>query len=366
MAYSEIDIIVPCVRPEELNLQHLANLKVPDNVSVKFYVVIDRPDFDVSKIIAPENISVHIFQNHENMGASEARNTGLEMGHGNLVLFLDDDVVPNEDILLEYVNAVEDNPESPGFVGLTEFPKPRNRFTAGVRSSDILTFFTIANTRETVSWGTTSNLMLRRSSIGKVRFDRTYPKSGGGEDIDFCLTVLSDSGAKFVTVPSAVVRHDWWHDGKRHYRRFFRWAFGDGQLPSRFPELRYRNFPNYPEFLSTGLLSLTVLAFFGLVNIYSFAYFIALSLMMDIFTEIGRVKRLRPRTKVRDAIEGGVVRLSNELGRLWGNIVRGRALSITERFDYFTTKESITFERRVAGVKFILFVISFFFAVYAL
>ena len=55
-----------------------------------------------------------------------------------------------------------------------------------------------------VSWGTTSNLMVRRSAAGDVRFSAAFPKHGGGEDVDFCLRMAANVVRRFRTVPGAA------------------------------------------------------------------------------------------------------------------------------------------------------------------
>lgn len=62
------------------------------------------------------------------------------------------------------------------------------------------------------------------------------------------------------------------------------------------------------------------------------------------------------------AVEADLVRLSNDLGRILGNARRGHLLGLTERFDYFVTGESLSYERRVTKLKLTLFVIAAFVA----
>ena len=78
-------------------------------------------------------------------------------------------------------------------------------------------------------WGVTANLLIRRSS---VRFSSLYPKTGGGEDIAFCLDTLASgvtTGA-IVAAPALCASHPWWDDGRFTSLRFWRWACGDGIL----------------------------------------------------------------------------------------------------------------------------------------
>lgn len=352
-----VDIVVPSMRPHSIDFTSLINIKTPEGVLIHYIFVIDKPGFNASVDFpllheCPEKVTVVV--NQQNIGAAASRNAGLDLSKGDYVLFLDDDVIPDENLLIWYVRAIDKHPEDWGFVGVTKFPQPMNTFTAGVLESDILTFFGISLTRERLSWGTTSNIMLKRSVLKEIRFSVEFPKGGGGEDIDFCLRAMGTVSTLMVAVPEAEVTHHWWNYGKRSYRRFFRWAFGDSILPSIHKEFRYLNFPNLVETWFVMVPLLAMLAIAGLCSNQDVALFFVLSFSADSIFEIARVKILKPRSSLISAFESALVRLSNDAGRFAGNIVRGRLLFIGERFDYFTTGESKKFERKMAAVKFTL------------
>ena len=50
------------------------------------------------------------------------------------------------------------------------------------------------------------HLLSRLTSDLRGRFSELYPKTGGGEDADFCLK----SGARLISVPSATCHHPLW------------------------------------------------------------------------------------------------------------------------------------------------------------
>ncbi len=361
-----IDIIIPCARPSGISIQSLITMKIPAGVLVRFILVIDSRE-----AVLPGSFErlkncgspVTIFLNPANIGAAATRNVGLELSRADYVLFLDDDVVPDEDLLIHYARAIHSNSKAWGFVGVTEFPSPVNRFTAGVIESDILTFFGIAQTRARLSWGTTSNMLLKRSSLDGIRFSDEFPKQGGGEDIDFCLRSMKKHSVSMVAVPDALVIHDWWNSGKRSYRRFFRWAFGDSALPSLHEEFKYRNFPNLME---TWLILVPLLLLLSNVNMVSHSgavLFLLLSFAANFVSELVRINMIRPTCSLSIAFESSLIRLFNDAGRLVGNIRRGRLSFIGERFDYFTTGESVMFERKMSATSFVFFCIVAIFSV---
>lgn len=120
----------------------------------------------------PDNGNVTVMQNGKNLGAHASRNRGLEAGSGTYVLFLDDDIEPSSRLLEAYKEAIATHPDSVGFVGVASFPQPINSFTRGVVASDILTFWDIARTHESLAWGVTANLMVKREAVGDIRFSQ--------------------------------------------------------------------------------------------------------------------------------------------------------------------------------------------------
>ena len=200
-----VDIVVPSMRPHSIDFTSLINIKTPEGVLIHYIFVIDKPGFNASVDFpllheCPEKVTVVV--NQQNIGAAASRNAGLDLSKGDYVLFLDDDVIPDENLLIWYVRAIDKHPEDWGFVGVTKFPQPMNTFTAGVLESDILTFFGISLTRERLSWGTTSNIMLKRSVLKEIRFSVEFPK--GGEVIE-SLTDKKEPSSDDVSCESSRI-----------------------------------------------------------------------------------------------------------------------------------------------------------------
>ncbi len=103
--------------------------------------------------------------------------------------------------------------------------------------------------------------MVKREAVGDIRFSDSFPKNGGGEDVDFCLRIVERSQKWFASVPEARIVHPWWDKGSHQYRRFARWAYGDSTLPSLHPSYEFRNAPNLIE---TGFILLIISILFFL------------------------------------------------------------------------------------------------------
>jgi glycosyltransferase involved in cell wall biosynthesis len=357
-----IDIVIPSVRPRSELVTSLTTLRHPIDVAARFIIVVDRPgrDADAVRRAADRAENIVVIVNDFTRGASASRNRGIEAGTADYIVFLDDDVEPHEDLLVAYASAIRsDTKDHPGFVGSVTFPAPSTSFARGVFYSGVLTFFGLATQQRQMAWGVTANLCLRRRSLGRNRFSAQFPRRGGGEDIDLCLRVMKDSGGRaFLSVPGAMVRHPWWGDGHRGYRRFIRWAFGDSRLPALHPEARFINWPTMWE---TWLM---LILFWSLVPSASSIVVVGVvcSVASEFVVDYAKLRRRGLVPSFLDAAESVLIRLSIDLGRILGNASRFRPSGFLEHFDFFYTGEHISYERRVAAIKTAIVLVTMVFA----
>lgn len=254
-----LDVVIPCYRVKLDFLTPILELSPSATCTVMFIIIIDNPDSpDIGELEHryAHRPDVRIRVNKENLGASASRNRGLSESAAEYVHFLDDDVSPNPDLLVEAERIIRAHSDAAGFVGNSLFPRAVNAFTTSVHLAGVTYFWDIARKIEDdVPWGVTANLIARRDINDGVIFELCYPKTGGGEDIDFCRqkreASLQRGGKGFVAAPNVQVTHPWWNDGKRSYWRFYMWSVGDGALIKRYPGLSYRDFaPNSAELFS--------------------------------------------------------------------------------------------------------------------
>jgi|TARA_B110000263_G_scaffold249341_1_gene266653 GT2 family glycosyltransferase len=349
-----LDIIVPSYRADLEVLSSIINLNVPDRIIRKLIIIFDNPNQEISVEMSNFlRLSDVIFvQNKENLGASKSRNVGINTSKSDWILFLDDDIQPSTDLLDVYLESISKHgDEVPGFVGVTMFPPPMNNFTKGIIASQILTFFDLAKKVEQMPWGITANLLVNRDAIGDIRFSDIFPKAGGGEDIDFCLEVCKSHGSQFSSESRAIVTHPWWFDGKRSYKRFFRWAYGDSRLPSLHNEHKYRNLPNSAESLFLLLLTFVLLFSFSISIVNQLPIIVIAIFLGDWITEYLKISFNSRNYNPIIAIESSLIRFSNDLGRLIASIESLNFLRITQRFDYAATGKWISGERKWAATR---------------
>lgn len=318
-----LDVVVPTFRCDYEQLTNILRLPVPDKLSVRFVVVLDNPlhhaVFDRMEQEHSTNCAVRLRRNPVNAGASQTRNRGLSECTGDYVLFLDDDVAPQSDLLFRYLEYMVAHPGAAGFVGSTVLPPPATPRQHGIRlvgCTHFWTIATVADPSQLLPWGITANLCVRRVE-GLWFHPDLFPKAGGGEDIDFCIRVYQHwDVAGLVPAPLAVVHHPWWNDGHPHLAHFAGWAVGDGALADLYGKWAFYSVPNLVEQM---LLVALVGGWRGAAAAF------AADLAME-----------QAQHGPRNGAQVLLLRTVTELGRLYGHCTRRRLLgNVARRFNWF-------------------------------
>ncbi|KAL3909756.1 MAG: hypothetical protein SGILL_007960 [Bacillariaceae sp.] len=267
-----LDVVIPSYRTNNNHiLETILRLHCTRHVYVKFWLVVDNPDpqhlqdvmacaqqINKERFDVAGNYFVSVLHYGENRGASYARNLGFNYSTADWTLFLDDDVVPSPHILDAYIGAIKRYPKAKVFVGNTKLPVAFNTWTKMLRTCNIMFFYGISEHVPFPPWGVTANLMVRGSRHnGTIQFKGLYPKTGGGEDIDFCFQFkhwygkTSRTDRIIVAVPGATAQHPWWNGGNACYGQINGWAWGDSLCITEWPSQSFWSFPNWIEFVST-------------------------------------------------------------------------------------------------------------------
>ena len=354
-----IDVIIPSYRLQSEYLIPIIQMDIPFETNVRFLIIADNPNEKIPEdfLSLVDNQKVILFSNKENKGAHKSRNVGLDNSKADWVLFIDDDVNPSKNLILTYAEAIIRNPNEIGFFGETIFPKPKNNFTRGLIACDILTFFFIADYYKELKWAPTSNVIIKNTEIGNIRFKEIFPKNGGGEDIDFFLQIYDKTKKELQCLNNAKVYHNWWYNGKRNYIRFIRWSYGDTLLHTIFPQFTYYNFPNVIESLTFGLFFSSFFCIYTKSIIPLIIIFLGI-VIGEFLIEFIRMIMYKGLKMSVYAFEGTLVRASNDIGRLYMQTVRlKRIFGIFERFDHFCDRKHIKHQRIWAGIKFSSYII---------
>lgn len=369
-----LDVIIPCYRVDMSILNMILQLKPSPSCAVMFIIIIDNPNSpSIAELEARYGTrpDVRIRVNKVNSGASVSRNRGLEESSAEWVHFLDDDINPQPDILVEVENIIRQHPNAAGFVGNARFPCANTVFLTAVHLAGVTYFWDIADKMKEsrdLPWGVTANLVARRNK-DDIRFDKRYPKTGGGEDIAFCREkrdlFLKEGDEGFVAAPKVVVTHPWWNKGLRSYWRFYMWSLGDGALIHHFPKLTYSDFtPNFPESLllcALVMFGAALTARWGIVKNAAKAILavILANVLHDMYRHIWKhpERNAKMYTSIRGGlwalavIESSFIRIFSETGRLRGVLGRREFASVMRRFDWFAGGEpNAISEERMNGL----------------
>ena len=351
-----LDVIVPSYRVQMRFLKPILELKASPTCSVMWIIIIDDPKSPSIGELQREygmRADVRIRVNAENSGASASRNRGMEESAAEWIFFLDDDVTPQNDLLVEAEAVIRAHPTAAGFVGNTKFPPANTIFTTSIHLSGETYFWGIAEKlKDDLPWGVTANLIAKRVK-DDISFDLVFPKTGGGEDIDYCIRkrdwFVHRGLQGFKPAPKVIVTHPWWNEGQRTYRRIFMWAKGDCALASKFPQHCYIDtLPNSAELglycflvgtigLAISSSTITFLGYWGVLSV------LLANIGYDFWQHLSGKITKDPRTTLTGfcwvvaIMEGGIVRLSSEAGRVAGLIQRGEFIPFRPRprFDWF-------------------------------
>ena len=358
-----LDVVIPCFRVNMMYLDAFLNLQPSPSCAVMFIVIIDNPNSpNIHELMSKysHRVDVRVRVNSTNSGASASRNRGIQESAAEWVFFLDDDVSPERDVLVEAEKAIRASPSAAGFVGNTYFPSADSIFTAAVHLAGVTYFWDIADKISTdIPWGVTANLIARRNVKDNVKYDLIFPKTGGGEDIDFCRQKrewsVDHGGEGFRAAPKVRVTHPWWNEGKRTYWRFYMWSKGDGALVKMYPQHTYLDASlNGAE----TLLGCALLLFIGFIHsayLTQPSPLVMMAIKICMSTFLAHITHDAYRHLVRDrdrttpirttvfgfswfaaVVESTFIRLFSEWGRVVGVVERGEFGMLGKRFDWFT------------------------------
>ncbi len=143
-------------------------------------------------------------------GLPNARNVGIAHASGDILLFVDDDVVPDRDLVRRHWDSYSD-PSVGGVGGRVRggYDRRDRRGLVGTfRPSDgvVIRNFGEGDRRE-VQHLPGGNMSFRREVFDRVgRFEVAYGGSAMGEETDFCLRAFR-AGFRLIYDPSAVLDH---------------------------------------------------------------------------------------------------------------------------------------------------------------
>lgn len=242
----DISVVIPSYNRKESLCQLVSVLIAQYNsdISTEIIVVLDGSTDGsaeaLSKLTAPPEMPLRVYT-QPNQGAAIARNTGLKQASGEIVLFLDDDVIPGERLIEAhlYAHRTTGAEATVGRIDTCTMDKvPRPVAEAVVAFHDQRRKrLSIVGATITATDVTTINLSVRRSRLLEVDgFDESFT-GYASEDWDLGQRLLA-IGTTFVYAPDAVVTQIYSLSFRQWQRRM--WLQGESQikLTRKHPELK--------------------------------------------------------------------------------------------------------------------------------
>lgn len=234
------------------------------------------------------------------------------------------------------------------FVGLTKFPEPKTILQQAVVASQMTFFYNISQRSKHPPWGVSANLCVQGRVQNTVWFSSAYPKSGGGEDIDFCLRMKAMQPhhlreSTLVSVPEAVVHHPFWPD---IFGQIIGWAQGDALCLEALPHSRFYAPPNWIEAIFLVILAS---AFRLLPTALGWQQAAACLLciflsecLLDILTVMPNTpRRMNPLLRIKLAALAILPAMAQDVARLRSKLLRGRIILLFCNFDWMDGHDGI-------------------------
>lgn len=195
-------------------------------------VIVDDSDANNSeKIIRryDNNFRIKYVKNKVKQGLPAARNVGAEHAQGDIICFIDDDVILPLTWLQEIINGYDENKDAVGVGGwVVNFSPPGTLFGNSLlyrlllairlvlfskkigRLNFIGTLYlpltVMPNSYAVVDTLNGCNMSFRNEVFNLYKFDESYSGSAYNEEVDFCIRLTKD-GKKLVCNPNAVAIH---------------------------------------------------------------------------------------------------------------------------------------------------------------
>lgn len=256
MSPVRVSLLLPTVdRPEAIYnlLRHLEHQSTPPHE----IIVVDQSARPAERVAAMAKIRYHRIAQR---GLPNARNVGASLATGDVVLYLDDDSIPDRDLVRFHAENYDD-PKVDGVGGRVQggYDSP-GRATGSFRASDgKVTRNFGATTRCEADHLPGGNMSFRREVFAKVGgFDVAYGGSAIGEETDFCLRARR-AGCRFVFEPRAVLEHLHLPTGGCRAPNFENWLYWHSHNTMLFA-LRHARRARLPFFVLKRTLRLGLFA----------------------------------------------------------------------------------------------------------
>lgn len=225
-----ISVVIPAYNAERslpYALRALQNQTVPRNLYE--VIVVDDASMDGTGAVAREFGVRYRRQNKE--GPAAARNLGVRIARGDIILFTDSDCIPKEDWIEKMIKPFED-PQVAGAMG--RYLTRQTEYCARFTQLEFEERFSILRDYDSIDLVASFAAAFRRSVFEAVGgFDAHYPLANN-EDVELSYKIASQ-GYKMVFLNDAVVYHRHPARWRKYFSTKFTRAFWRTLVYKKFP-----------------------------------------------------------------------------------------------------------------------------------
>ena len=292
---------------------------------------------------------------------SAKRNLGAQHSQHEIVLFLDSDCLATPGLLSEHAKLYCEEKVG-GVLGLLEFVGEDTWFWKAVNNSPFVICFGFPRWLETVPWGPSANLSVRKALFIQLGgFDETFPNKPGGEDVDLGLRITK-MGLEIACTKEGLVYHSkkTWIPIKDMIKRLWHYGSADYYLMVRHPDYTIGTLPRRTLIYLLGLFVIAGMAFSSPILLALYPLWILTELSLTALM-INLFSRERRASFLQQLVTQLLIWL-NELGFMYRCLSFGNIKNCFKQMVYFTGQlEGIQYNGALnTGVQVICFVILLF------
>lgn len=236
-----ISVVVPTFNSAQTLPHLLLGLRRQKFPARRFEVIVvdDGSTDDTLSLMESLNLLVrHSFFSQQNQGAAVTRNQGARMSQGDILVFLDSDVIPDRQLLQEHL-CIHQQHSGTLVVGRTRAPVSEKKDVFHQVMGDKIFAFDLGDEECDIPFQdlVSRNLSMPKSVFMELGgFNERYPRSGF-EDTEFALRAV-EAGYKLLYSPTASGEHRHFGSIEQVGRHMYSYQISAAMLFSQHPEAR--------------------------------------------------------------------------------------------------------------------------------
>ncbi len=214
MIRDTVSVIIPTYNRNLIVLKTLGHF---NNQSIKNFelIVLDQTQFYDKRLVKYRSKTFnYVYINIDEVGLPNARNIAAQNASGNILVFVDDDVIPAINFIEKYLKEFIDNPDPNIVIGGKVVELNSKIMMSDLKiTGGLITFYGktkknfSANKYGNCQWVVGCNFAVRRNYLLEIGgFDKNYIGNAILEDCDFCFNVSKCEG-KILFSPKPMLEH---------------------------------------------------------------------------------------------------------------------------------------------------------------